>query len=268
VIQGTIGFLGFGNMGTAILAGLIETGKTTGKHAWVYDTAPERVQAAISLGANVAQDPAELARTSDTLLLAVKPQMMEEALKPILGAMRDDTLVISIAAGLTIAWLTARLGPGARVVRVMPNTPALVGAGAAGIALGPQCTEADARVTKMIFEGVGAAEVVEESQIDAVTALSGSGPAYFFRMVECLVEAAIAEGLEEAQATRLAVQTLYGAGLLLKESGETAETLRARVTSKGGTTEAALRAMEAEGFPGAVRAAVAAAAARSRELGA
>ena len=267
MIQGTIGFLGYGNMGSAILAGLIEAGQTTGKHALVYDTAEERQQAALSLGAKLADEPADLARESDILILAVKPQTMEEALVPVKPALRANALVISIAAGITIAWLKERLGPTARVVRVMPNTPALVGAGAAGIALGLNCTDTDAQVARTIFQAVGVAELVEEKQLDAVTALSGSGPAYFFYMVECLVDAAKAEGLDDRQATTLAAQTLLGAGLLLKESEESAATLRARVTSKGGTTEAALRTFESEGFARVIQAGVAAAAARSRELG-
>ncbi len=150
----------------------------------------------------------------------------------------------------------------------MPNTPALVQAGAAGIALGANCGEEDATTVRAIFGAIGMAAVVEESDIDAVTALSGSGPAYFFYLVECLVKAGIAQGLSAEVATQLATQTLFGAGKLLVESGESAATLRQRVTSKGGTTEAALRQFEADGFETVVAAAVAAAAQRSKELGA
>lgn len=268
MIPGTIGFLGYGNMGAAILMGLVEAGQTTGKHAVVFDPSPERCAEAELLGAAVADSPAQLAARADTLLLAVKPQTMEDALAPVRDALRPVALVISIAAGITIGRLRALLGDGARIVRVMPNTPALVGAGAAGIAPGPGCTEADARVARAIFESIGAAEIVEEKDMDAVTALSGSGPAYFFHMVECLAAAGVDEGLDADLAARLAAQTLLGAGLLLKSSGESAPCLRERVTSKGGATEAALNTLRERDFAGTVRAAVAAAAARSRELGA
>ncbi|MFP4500837.1 MAG: pyrroline-5-carboxylate reductase [Candidatus Hydrogenedentota bacterium] len=268
MIPGVIGFLGYGNMGTAILEGLIEAGRTTGKHALIYDTAPGRRQAAEAIGAEIAETPAELASKADTLLLAVKPQIMQEAVAPLAGRIHAETLVISIAAGITIARLTEWLGGGVRIIRVMPNTPALVSAGAAGIALGPGCTQADAAVACALFEGIGLAEVVDEPQLDAVTALSGSGPAYFFRLVECMEDAAVAEGLSRDQAARFAAQTLLGAGVLLTHSGESAGTLRQRVTSKGGTTEAALHTLQEKGFCDLVRAAVATAAARSRELGA
>ncbi|MCL4694227.1 MAG: pyrroline-5-carboxylate reductase, partial [Candidatus Hydrogenedentes bacterium] len=154
-----------------------------------------------------------------------------------------------------------------RVVRVMPNTPALVGAGAAGIAPSPNCTAADVETAHAIFRSIGVSEQVPESLIDAVTALSGSGPAYFFYLVECLSRAAVAQGLPKEQADRLASQTLVGAGLLLRDSGESATILRERVTSRGGTTEAALKQFECDEFPKLVESAVAAAVRRSRELG-
>ncbi|MBI3119926.1 MAG: pyrroline-5-carboxylate reductase, partial [Candidatus Hydrogenedentes bacterium] len=191
----------------------------------------------------------------------------ELALREVRPALRDGALVISIAAGLSIPWLHEQLGTSVRIVRVMPNTPALCHAGAAGIALGPGCTESDAAVARGIFRAVGTAEMVEESAMDVVTAVSGSGPAYFFYMVECLVKAGVSEGLPEEVATRLATQTLVGAGMLIHATGEPASVLRAKVTSKGGTTEAALRQMQDDKFEDVVRAAVAAAAARSRELG-
>ena len=268
MIQGTIGFLGYGNMGAAILMGLIEAGQTTGKHAVVFDPSPARCTEAAQLGAELVDSPVELAARADILLLAVKPQTMEEALAPVRGVLRPDALVISIAAGIPIARLRAMLGDGARIIRVMPNTPALVGAGAAGIAPGPGCTAADTQVARAIFESIGAAEIVKEEDMDAVTAVSGSGPAYFFHMVECLAAAGAAAGLDEELAARLAAQTLLGAGLLLKSSGESAACLRERVTSKGGTTEAALNTLHERDFADAVRAAGAAAAARSRKLGA
>lgn len=267
-IAGTIGFLGFGNMGAALLEGLIEKGVLSPGQAVVFDPDPGRCAAAEGLGASVAPNAGELARQSDTLLLAVKPQMMSTALKELEPGLRPELLFISIAAGISIARLREQLGEAARIIRVMPNTPALVSAGAAGIAPGPGCLKSDIELARRIFEAVGTAEMVEEKDIDAVTALSGSGPAYFFYMVECLIKAAVAEGLDKGAATRLAAQTFQGASKLLCSGTESAEVLRQRVTSKGGTTEAALRQFQEHGFEDIVRAAVRAAAARSRELGA
>lgn len=268
MLNGTLGFLGFGNMGSAIAAGLIEGGRILGKHIIAYDPEPEKQQQAESMGIAVAASPLTLAQECSTLLLAVKPQVMDTALKQIQSAVSSKSLVISIAAGISIPFIQERLGTDIRVVRVMPNTPALVNAGAAAIAASQSCSPDDEGVAQTIFESVGVVERVPEAALDAVTALSGSGPAYFFYMVECLVAAAVSEGLPEAQAARLAAQTLFGAGRLLVESRESAAILRARVTSKGGTTEAALARFRADGFERAVREGVRAAAARSRELGA
>lgn len=266
-LNGTLGFLGYGNMGSAILEGLLGQHVINSSHAVIYDPEPARVEAALRLGVDTADTPGELARKSDFLLLAVKPQTMEAALEQVRPGLRPETLLITIAAGLSTAWFEQRLGAGLRIARVMPNTPALVQAGASGIALSAACTPADREVVRRVFESIGVAEFVPESAIDAVTALSGSGPAYFFYMVECLVAAAVAEGLEESLARRLATQTLYGAGALLKTSDEPPAELRAKVTSKGGTTEAAIKHFQANGLQDLVSGAVRAAAARSRELG-
>jgi pyrroline-5-carboxylate reductase len=265
--SGTLGFLGFGNMGRAMACGLLETGTVGVKHLAAYDIDPARRAEAAEIGLRACSDAGELARESTVLLLAVKPQMMDEALSQIRPHFNPKTLVISIAAGISIAYIQQRLGETARVVRVMPNTPALVGAGAAGIALAPVCTEHDAAVARAIFEAVGIVEMVAEDALHAVTAVSGSGPAYFFYLVECLVKAAVAQGLPEAKAARLAAQTLTGAGLLLRHTAEPASVLRERVTSKGGTTEAALNAFRERGLDQVIGAGVEAAARRSRELG-
>ena len=266
-LQGTIGFLGYGNMGQAILGGLINQKVIRANQAIIYDPAVASQQAAEGLDVAIAATPEALAGRSDILMLAVKPQMMDQALAQLGDALSADALIISIAAGISIDFIQKRLGADRRVVRVMPNTPALVQTGAAGIALSESCTEEDATAARTIFESIGLAALVQESDIDAVTALSGSGPAYFFYMVECLVKAAVAEGLDEDTATMLAGQTMLGAGKLLMESGESAATLRERVTSKGGTTAAALAQFQADGLETVIAAGVTAAANRSRELG-
>ena len=233
-LNGTLGFLGFGNMGSAIAQGLVATGTTTPGRILACDLSEERRQAAAEAGVVVVDAPSELAAGSDTLVLAVKPQGMADALELIKADVKTGALVVTIAAGISIAYIQERLGAETRVVRVMPNTPALVNAGAAGIALSGNCLEADAETARTIFGAIGIAAMVSEDQIDAVTALSGSGPAYFFYMVECLAAAAVANGLGQAEAVQLAGQTLLGAGRLLTESGEAPSVLRERVTSKGG----------------------------------
>lgn len=254
-------------MGSAILEGLLGQHLLNSSHMVVYDPMAERVEIAQRLGVGIAESPSELANRSDYLLLAVKPQSMGDAVAQLLPGLRPGTLLITIAAGLSIRWFQERLGPERRIARVMPNTPALVQAGASGIAFSSTCTAGDQAAVRTIFESIGVAEFVDEPAIDAVTALSGSGPAYFFLMVECLVKAAVAQGLSESVARTLAAQTLYGAGALLKTSGEPAAELRAKVTSKGGTTEAAIKYFQANGLDALVAGAVGAAAARSRELG-
>ncbi len=263
----TLGFLGFGNMGRAIAAGLVDQGTIDAKRIAVFDVDADKQKQARELGATVHESPAKLAAACDAIVLAVKPQTMNEALEQLKPGLGPRTLIISIAAGISIAYIAKRLGEETRISRVMPNTPAMVNAGAAGIAFAPNCTERDKEIARTIFEAIGVVEFVDESLIDAVTALSGSGPAYFFYVVECLVNAAQQHGLTEKQATTLAVQTLFGSGLLLRDSGESAATLRERVTSKGGTTEAALRTFRESGLEGAIAAGVQAAVSRAKELG-
>jgi pyrroline-5-carboxylate reductase len=266
-LTGTLGFMGFGNMGGAILRGALGAGAISADRVFAYDIDPAKRAEAETTGAAVVSSPEELARKADTLILAVKPQSMAEALRSLKPVFDAKTLVISIAAGISISYIQARLGKEARVVRVMPNTPAMVNAGAAGIALSVNCTGADSAAAKTIFEAIGIVEMVPEALMDAVTALSGSGPAYFFYMVECLTQAAKTHGLSAAQAANLAAQTLLGAGRLLKESGEPASVLRERVTSKGGTTAAALEAFRAGGLDRILAEGVSAAVARSKKLG-
>ncbi len=268
MMEKTLGFLGYGNMGAAILEGLLELGVVGRDKVHIFDPSPERIAAAAASEVRAASSATDLAAESDVLVLAVKPQIMDAALGEIQAHLKPGALVISIAAGITIDFIQARLGADTRVIRVMPNTPYLVHAGAAGIAASDACDQEDRTLANTLFASIGVAEEVPEKDMDAVTALSGSGPAYFFRMVECLVEAAVAQGLERSVAEKLAGQTLYGAGKLLMESPDDAATLRAKVTSPGGTTAAALAAFEAEGLPRVVAAAVDAAVQRGKELGA
>ena len=268
MIEKTLGFLGYGNMGTAILEGLLDLGVVAADRVHIYDPSPDRCALAAAVNVRAATSPEVLADESDVLRLAVKPQTMDAALTQIRDNLRPGVVIISIAAGITIDFIQTRLGGETRVIRVMPNTPYLAHAGAAGIAVSPQCEDSDRNLAHALFASIGIAEDVAESDMDVVTALSGSGPAYFFRMVECLVEAAVSQGLDRAVAERLAGQTLYGAGKLLMESEDSAAQLRVKVTSPGGTTAAALQAFDDGGLAPLVGNAVQAAVDRGRELGA
>jgi len=254
--------LGCGKMGSALLAGWLEQGADPAgitaiepyPSAWLKNT-----------GVTLADRPPEAA---DMVLLAVKPQMMAEALGQVAGL--EGALFLSIAAGLPLAFFEAALGPEAAIVRAMPNTPAAVGQGVTAL-IGNAHVTPDAKETATaLMRAVGSVLWLEnEAQMDAVTAVSGSGPAYVFHMIEALTEAGIAEGLSESLATELATATVAGAGALAMAADESAETLRVNVTSPKGTTEAGLSVLMAEnGLRPLVRATVAAAAKRSRELGA
>lgn len=262
----SIAVIGVGAMGTAIVQGLMEAG-------WerldlrLADASVERVEALLAEGHIAYTDPTIAAESAEVVLLAVKPQVMDGVLAELAPVITDRHLVVSIAAGITTTAIEAALGD-IPVVRCMPNTPALVGKGMTGLAPGTHATEAHLARAEELLAAVGQTVVVEEAQLDAVTGVSGSGPAYVFLLAEALEEAAIAEGLAPEHARLLAEQTVAGAGALLDSSPMTAEELRRQVTSPNGTTEAALRALENDGFRRVMRGAVRAATERSRELGA
>jgi pyrroline-5-carboxylate reductase len=207
----------------------------------------------------------EKAVASESAVLAVKPADAEAGCRTISAS--GCRRVVSIVAGVTIAQLEGWLGHGMAVLRAMPNTPAVLGAGASALAGGESVTENDFMWAEAVLSALGVVARLPEYQLDAVTGLSGSGPAYVFLLAEALVEAGVHEGLDREVSRLLAVQTLLGSARLLVETGESPEVLRAFVTSPGGTTAAALRVLEAHGFRSSVLEAVAAAAHRSRELG-
>jgi pyrroline-5-carboxylate reductase len=267
-IDRTIGFIGAGNMASAIIRGLIGTGTLPAQRILAADPDAKRLGTLESeLGVRVSADNVHVVRESDVVVLATKPQTFPQVLPLVSGALSPDTLVISIAAGISTRLIEHAFPEGMRVVRTMPNTPALVGAGATAIAGGTHATDGDLDLAETLFRSVGLAVRVPEAQIDAVTGLSGSGPAYVFSMIEALRDAGTGEGLPEETALRLASQTVFGAARLLLEEGEPPEVLRQRVTSPGGTTRAGLDALDAAGFADALRAAVRAATRRSEELG-
>jgi pyrroline-5-carboxylate reductase len=257
--------VGGGKMGEALIGGLLAAGWAQAVEITVVEPVEAR-RDELNAGFPGVVTVAALPVDGDAALVAVKPQHVEEVCRSLRGAVRGP--VLSIAAGVPLAKLETWLGAGCRVVRAMPNMPALVGAGASAIAAGVGATEADMKWAESILGAVGTVERVGEPLLDAVTGLSGSGPAYVFLVAEALIEAGVLVGLPRATARALAVQTLAGSALLLRDSGEDPAKLRADVTSPGGTTAAGLRALEQHGVRSAFLDAVSAATQRSRELGA
>jgi pyrroline-5-carboxylate reductase len=260
-------FLGAGNMAEALVKGIVGRGAVLPSQVTVTDVRPERLDAfADAFGVRGLKDNREAAAEADILILAVKPQDLAGVLEGIRGAVPRTCLVISMAAGKTTSWIGGLLGDRKRVVRVMPNTPALVGAGASALCAGAAAGEKDLAVAELLFATVGCVVRVEEADMDAVTAVSGSGPAYVFFLIEAALEAASRLGLEAGVARRLIVSTVEGAARLIDATGETAQVLRERVTSKGGTTAAAFEVLRKDGAFEIWVQAILAAHARSREL--
>jgi len=262
--------LGAGNMGRALIGGLLRSG-TRPEHLSVGESLPATREAlAREFGVRATVDNAAAVEGAAVVVLAVKPQDAATTLAPLAAALAAARpLLISVAAGVRIARLESCCGPGVAVVRAMPNRAALIGAGVSALYAPPGVGAAQRAVAEQLLQAMG--EIVwvsSEAGLDVVTALSASGPAYFFLLAELMAEAGEQLGLEGATARRLAAATLYGSGLLVHSGDADLARLRAEVASPGGTTEAALRALEAADLRAAVRAALAAATARSRELAA
>lgn len=263
-----ITFVGGGHMGRALIGGLI-AGGTAAQNITVAD--PDDSQRSAleqDLAVNTSADGAAAVKGADIAVLAVKPQIMDTVLEQIAPAIHPDMLVISVAAGVTAQRISDRLNGHERIVRVMPNTPALYRAGVTGMVAASGVDERGRELADKVLAAAGhTVWVDDEDQMDAVTAVSGSGPAYFFLLVECLARAGQNAGLPEQAAEQLARQTAYGAGVMLKESGLDAAELRRRVTSPGGTTAAALESLDGNHFERLIEDAVEAAVQRGRELG-
>ena len=266
-VDQTVAFIGAGNMAGALIRGLISTGTVPADRIIAADPDQARLDALRSeLGIRAAEKNDGAVAGATVVVLAIKPQVFPQVLPSLGAALHPQTLVVSIAAGISTKIIERALPAGTRVVRAMPNTPALVGEGATAIAGGAEATDADLTLAETLFQSVGICVTVPEAQIDAVTGLSGSGPAYVFAMIEALRDAGASEGLSEEISLELAAQTVLGAARLLFEEGESPETLRNRVTSPGGTTRAGLDALEAAGFATTLAGAVRAATRRSNEL--
>ncbi len=263
-----IGFLGAGNMGEALIKGLLKTGAVSPSMLFAADALPERIEQIEKLyRIQALPDNATLVKRADVVVLAVKPQVIADVLEEISPAVTPKKLIISIAAGVSTAELRSRLPKGVRVIRVMPNTGALVLEGATAIARASGLEAGDLETAEEIFAAVGKVVVLAEKLMDAVTGLSGSGPAYIAIVVEALADGGVKMGLDRLTATSLASQTVLGAAKLLLETGIHPGQLKDMVSSPGGTTIAGISALEEGGLRRAMINAVERATLRSRELG-
>jgi pyrroline-5-carboxylate reductase len=261
--------IGGGKMGAALVKGVIRAGVAAAKRIWVAEPSDAARNAlAKETGVHVTADNAAAARNARVVILAVKPDVTLGALAQIKPVFAKDHLLLSIAAGVTLAKLEAALPAGARVIRAMPNTPALVGAGAAAFAVGPTATTTDAALAQKILGAVGVAFQLPEKLLDAVTGLSGSGPAYIYMVIESLSDGGVAMGLPRDVATRLAAQTVLGAAKMVLETGLHPGVLKDHVTSPGGTTIEGIHALEAGSLRATFMRAVKAATEKSKLLGA
>lgn len=262
-----VAFIGCGNMGSVLISGTLSSGLISKDKVLVTDIRPERLEYIREReGISITEKNREAVEKSDVIVLAVKPQVIGKVLSEIRDVVTGDKVIISIAAGITTGFIEEALGKEVPVVRVMPNTPCLVKTGASGISPGKYAGEQEETIAEEMFRGVGIVVKVPEQMLDAVTALSGSGPAYIFYIIESLIEAGMEMGLSEDDARKLVSQTVLGAARMFVETGESPQVLRAKVTSPGGTTEAALKYLEEKGFQKILIAAVKEAAKRSKEL--
>ncbi|WP_392543207.1 pyrroline-5-carboxylate reductase [Oryzobacter telluris] len=263
--MGTVAIFGAGVMGETLLSGLLRSGRPADELVITERRADRAAELTQKYGVRVLENT-EAAELADTLVLVVKPQDMGGLLTEIAPHVADGNLVVSLAAGITTAFLESHLPEGRAVVRVMPNTPALVDQGMAAISAGAHCDPQHLSEAEALLAATGKVVEVPEKLQDAVTAISGSGPAYIFYVVEAMIEAGVVLGMPRSTATELVVQTLYGAATMIKETGQHPTVLREQVTSPGGTTAAALRTLDDHKVRAAFITAMEAAAKRSAEL--
>jgi pyrroline-5-carboxylate reductase len=268
VLTEKIGVIGAGKIGSAIVRGVLQAGLVKKENVMTSDVSDELRQAIVKdVGIKATADNGALCDFADIVILAVKPQVVDPVAREIAKKLGKTKLLVSVAAGVPIVRIQTQLEPGARVVRVMPNIPCVVGAGAAGFAGGSHATPADLEKVGAILNSFGVGMAVEEKYLDAVTGLSGSGPAYVFLFMEALADGGVQVGLARDVALKLAMQTVYGAARMALESQKHLGELKDEVTSPGGTTIAGIYAMEQKGFRGTVIDAVVSATRRSVELG-
>jgi pyrroline-5-carboxylate reductase len=264
----SIGFIGAGNMAEALIRGLVRGGHVPAERITASGPRQERLdELATRYGIATTTDNRALARAAGLVVLSVKPQILDKVLREVGDQLKPGTLVISIAAGIDTEAIESQIADGVRVVRAMPNTPALVGAGATAVAPGSQASDADLATAKALFDAVGITVVLDEHHLDAVTGLSGSGPAYIFLILEALADAGVKVGLARRNAQRLAAQTVMGSAKMLLETDEHVGHLKDMVTSPGGTAIAGLHTLEQGGLRTTLINAVETATKRAKELG-
>lgn len=262
-----IGFIGGGNMAEALIKGLLAGGFSTERITASEPSELRREHLGQEYGIALTVDNKELMRDCEIIVLSIKPQIADEVLNEVSSVYADDKLIVSILAGVSCGQIEKHFAGSPRVVRVMPNTPALVSEGASAICCGHHSTKDDLNLVKQLFESVGNVQVIDERQMDAATGLSGSGPAYIYTVIEALADGGVREGLRRDVAHALAVQTVVGAALMVRETGEHPAILRDRVCSPGGTAITGVSTLEKNGLRTTLMEAVSAAANRSRELG-
>lgn len=262
-----IGFIGLGNMAKAVIGGMLQNQMVQpGDIVGTARTEKTREAVSEAYGIETRQSNEDVAREAEVLILAVKPQFFQEVIEQIRDAVSEDTLIISIAAGKTLRWIEEAFGREIKLVRCMPNTPALVGAGCTGVCVNGRVSEEEMAYSIRLMESFGWASLVPEHLMDAVGAVSGSSPAYVFMFIEAMADAGVAAGMPRTQAYEFAAQAVYGAAKLVLESGKHPGELKDMVCSPGGTTIQGVRVLEERGMRGAVMDALTAAVEQSKKL--
>ena len=262
-----LGVIGLGNMATAMIGGIVKAGVFAPSDIAGSDAAPsQRDKAKESLKIDTCEDNREVVKISDYLILAVKPQIYETVLDQIKDVVKKDQVVISIAPGKTLEYLGGKLGSGTKIVRLMPNTPALVGEGCTGVCRNGNVTDDEFGLVMKMLLGFGKAFEVKEGQMDAVVAVSGSSPAYVFMLIDAMADGAVAEGLDRATAIKMAAQAVLGSAKMVLETGKHPGQLKDMVCSPAGTTIDAVAVLEEAGFRGSVIDAMSACAEKSRKI--
>ncbi len=260
-------FIGGGNMGSAMIGGITKAGIAAAADITVSDpTEAARKRLEETFGVNTTSDNKTAVAAADVLILSIKPQMFGTVIPEIKGSLKEDTLVISIAAGQSIEAIEDAFGREIKLIRVMPNTPALVGEGMAALCLNKKVSEEDASYALSVFESFGQAEIIPESLMDAVVGVSGSSPAYVYMFIEAMADAAVAAGMPRAQAYKFAAQATLGSAKMVLETGKHPGELKDMVCSPAGTTIAAVEELEKNGFRGSVIAGTKACIDKSREM--
>lgn len=262
-----IGFIGCGNMARAMIGGILGKGAVTSREVMASDLSEQALAFAQNeLGISAEKDNKKVAGWADILVLAVKPQFIAEMIQGIKDTVKEDTIIVSLAPGKTLDWLTGQFGRKLKLIRTMPNTPAMVGEGMTALCSGETVSSEELETVRTLFQSFGRAEVVPEKLMDAVVGVSGSSPAFVFLFLEALADAAVAEGMPRKQAYEFAAQTVLGSAKLMLETGKHPGELKDMVCSPGGTTIEGVAELEDGAFRSTVIRAVRAAAERSREL--